>query len=305
MKKTVCLTITLLMLFACAFTTASADELSAVVCVTIANKGTIPVAHEKVQVTDIDNDNALTVNDALYAVHKAKYDGGADAGYSSYYGDYGLSLQKLWGDNSGSFGYYLNNVSCWSLADEVKDGDCVTASIYSDTDFYSDMYVYFDISETTVSENEEITLTLSGASYDDNWNPVTIAVENATITANGVDTEYKTDKDGKVTIKLGNAGTVIISAKSDTAVLVPPVCVVQVNATQTTTADQTTTVKETVKVKETATDVETVSDIESENNNFKPSPNTGVNSDIAVCVALSAIALCGIVITMKKKSNEK
>ena len=161
------------------------------------------------------------------------------------------------------------------------------------------MYTYFDITETTVSENEEITLTLSGASYDDNWNPVTIAVENATITANGVDTEYKTDKDGKVTFKLEKAGTVIISAKSDTAVLVPPVCVVQGNATQTTTADKTTTVKE------TATDVETVSDIESENNNFKPSPNTGVNSDIAVCVALSAIALCGIVITMKKKYNEK
>ncbi len=84
MKKLFSVALTLLMLIGCISLTAFAEEnktLSADVYVTIADKGTLVVTQEKITVTDIDEDKTLTINDALFCAHKAKYDGGADAGY--------------------------------------------------------------------------------------------------------------------------------------------------------------------------------------------------------------------------------
>ena len=83
---------------------ASAEGETANVTVTIAN-GDLALVQEKVEVTDIDKDGALTVNDALYLAHEAKYDGGAQAGYKSSVGQWGLGLDKLWGvETGGSYG---------------------------------------------------------------------------------------------------------------------------------------------------------------------------------------------------------
>ena len=86
----------------------------------------------------------LTVDEALYATHEALYDGGADAGYSTFVGDYGLSLAILWGKGtegvSASAGYYLNNASCWSLNDAIAEGDYLTAFNYYDKMYWSDAY---------------------------------------------------------------------------------------------------------------------------------------------------------------------
>lgn len=288
MKKLLTVITTLTMLIGCANLTAFAEEtegLSADVYVTVSNKGTLTVTQEKITVTDIDGDNALTVNDALYCAHEEKFEGGAEAGYASAYGDYGLSLNKLWGDNSGSFGYYVNNASAWSLADEVKDGDYLSAFVYSDGEFYSDMYCWFDVTATNADTDEEITLILSGAGYDADWNPVTVSVEGAAITLNGEKTRYKTDKDGKVTIAIDAEGTYVISAVSDTQILVPPVCKATVSAASAVPSDDTGS---------SANDKET-------------SPQTGDNSNIAVYIALiitSIGALTAIVLT-RKKSYEK
>ena len=140
MKKIISLALAVVLITTCMSITAFADN-SATVFVSIADKGQLVVAMEEVTVTDIDNDGALTVNDALYAVHEAAYPNGASKGYGYYnHKDYGLSLGKLWGDSSGNFGYYLNNKSCWSLADTVNDGDCLNAFIYSDSKYFSDKY---------------------------------------------------------------------------------------------------------------------------------------------------------------------
>ena len=121
-----------------------AEDLSAKVLVSIAN-GTLVLAAEEITVTDVDNDGALTINDALYAAHEAKFDGGAAAGYGSASTEYGLSMTKLWGvENGGSYGYMVNNASAWSLADPVKTGDHVYAFVYTDTTGFSDSYSYFD-----------------------------------------------------------------------------------------------------------------------------------------------------------------
>ena len=72
-----------------------------------------------VEVKD-QNDNGKTdIDDALYALHEACYDGGAAEGYIAANGDYGLSLFKLWGDSSKSFGYYVNDNAAWNLADQL------------------------------------------------------------------------------------------------------------------------------------------------------------------------------------------
>ena len=97
-----------------------------------------------VTVTDINNDGKLTYDEALIAAHNEYYEGGSSAGYSSEEGDYGLALKKLWGDSSGAFGYWNNDNSCWSLSDEVADGDELTAFVYKDQKNWTDAYTRFE-----------------------------------------------------------------------------------------------------------------------------------------------------------------
>lgn len=227
MKKTLSLALVVIAVLSISLTAFAATD-SATVFVTVADKGNLVAPQVAVTVTDIDNDGALTVNDALYAVHKEAYPGGAD-GYGYYtHETYGLSLSKLWGDSSGNFGYYLNNTSCWSLADTVKEGDYVTAFVYSDSTYYSDVYTFFDKNNLETESGSEITLTLSYAGYDANWNSVTLPLAGAEITVGGEKTGVLTDENGKATIKLEGSGDKVISAESSSKTIVPPVCVATV-----------------------------------------------------------------------------
>lgn len=230
MKKVFSVMLVVLMVMGCMGITAFADSTSATVYVSVSNKGQLVAAQAAVTVTDIDGDSVLTVNDALYAVHEALYPGGANVGYKYYtHADYGLSIGKLWGDVSGNFGYYINNSSCWSLADTVKGGDYVNAFVYSDGATYSDKYCFFDDFTVTADADSDIELTLNSAGYDSNWNPVTVPVSGAEITVDGVKTGVRTDANGNATIQISDAGEHVISAVSAAEVLVPPVCTAQIN----------------------------------------------------------------------------
>lgn len=214
-----------LMLVICSYgITVEADTQDPVkVYVTIADEnGKLAMTQEEITVTDVDNDGALTINDALYLAHEAKYEGGAPAGYESAVSEYGLSLNKLWG-TAGAVGYYVNNASAWSLADTVKEGDYVTAFVYTDATTWSDAYCYFDVNTVSAKEGAQITLTLSKAGFDADYNPIVLPVEGAAITIDGTASSIKTDAEGKVTITL-KEGKHVISAVSDTEILVPPVC---------------------------------------------------------------------------------
>ena len=239
MKKFLSLAAALLLVGACSVPVLAEDTAEVYVTIADAN-GDLVLAQEAVTVTDTDNDGALTIHDALYAAHEANYDGGAAAGYDAGVSDYGLSMNKLWGaENGGSYGYYLNNASAWSLLDPVKDGDYINAFVYTDLTAWSDTYCYFDVQTITADAGSTVTLTLSAAGYDADYNPITVPVENAVITVNGETTAYQTDADGKVTITLDKVGTVTVSAASDSQTLVPPVCKVVVSETVVETAPQT------------------------------------------------------------------
>lgn len=204
------------------------------VYVTISNRELMLIQQE-VEVKDIDNDGALTINDALYAAHEDGFEGGAAAGYGTSETQWGLSLSKLWGvENGGSYGYYVNSVSAWSLTDAVKEGDFVDAFVYTDTTAWSDAYSFFDkrTGELDLDKENTVELTLSYAGFDESYNSVTLPVKGAVITINGSPTEFVTDDEGKVTITIEDAGEYRISATSETQTLVPPIFMLSADKTE-------------------------------------------------------------------------
>lgn len=279
MKKLISLILCGILACGCLCVNVFAEEsASATVNVTISDKGQLVVALDEITVTDIDGDGALTINDALYCAHEENYEGGASAGYGSGESDYGLSMTKLWGDTSGSYGYYVNNASAWSLLDNIKDGDNVAAFVYSDSVTWSDSYAFFNVNTVEAVAGEAIELVLSAAGYDESWNPITIPVEGAVITVDGVATGFATDSQGKVSLVIDNSGEYVISATSDSLVIVPPACIATVEAKEIT--------------EETS---ETTSD---------STPETGDNSQNIAVFVLIAVSLIGM-ISIRKRINEK
>lgn len=210
-----------------------AAETAPMVYVTVAN-GTPVLVQQPVSVTDADGDGALTIDDALFCAHEANFTGGAAAGYASEDSDFGRSMKKLWGvENGGSYGYYRNNASAFSLLDAIHDGDRIYAFVYTDTTSFSDMYCYFDKDSVACTAGEAVSLTLYSIGFDASFNAVVSPLAGAMLTLDGRETGVVTDGDGKATLPLKDAGSYIISATSATATLVPPVCIGMASAAVT------------------------------------------------------------------------
>ena len=192
--------------------------------VSISNgQGELVLAREAIELSDADNDGLLTISDALSIAHDLAFDGGAAEGYLAEDQGYGLSLYKLWGeDNGGSYGYYVNNTSAFSLTDSVSGGDHVKAYAYTDLETWSDTYCYFDVENVS---GVEVELTLTALIFDADWNRISVPVEGAIITVDGVDSSALTDAEGKVALTLPDESKHLISARSENMVLVPPVCI--------------------------------------------------------------------------------
>ncbi len=215
------------------------------VYVTIASEGNIVidkngdyVALAPVTVNDIDENGSLTVDEALYAAHETYYDGGAESGYSTFTGTYGLSLETLWGKGtsgeSAVAGYWLNNASCWSLNDAVSEGDYLTAFNYYDTEHWSDSYSYFEKNEIEAKSGSSVILTLSAMGYDENWNSVSNPYQGARVVfldnAISYDSELTTDENGQVKIELNGIepGSYLVKAYSENGAIVPAACKINV-----------------------------------------------------------------------------
>ena len=199
------------------------------VLVTIADKnGEAVLKLAEITASDLDEDGKVTIYEALKAAHATCPNGGAD-GIAAEVGQYGLSMVKLWGEeNGGSFGYYVNETSAWSLADEVHTGDRVVAFAYTDLVGWSDAFCYFDPIIATKTSGENVELSLTAIVFDTEVGAMAPkAVVGAKIYVNGVDSGLTTDAEGKVMLTLAS-GVNEIAAKSDTLTLVPPIAKITV-----------------------------------------------------------------------------
>ena len=229
MKKTIVTLILLAMMIPLASGFVFAEEKNIDVFVSISDEnGDIALAMERITVSDSDGDGVVTLNDALLTAHDEKYEGGADAGYSTDTGDWGLFITKLWGvENGGSYSYAINDSLSATLASPIKSGDRIFAYVYTDLVNFSDRFSYFDRSLVQASVGDEIRLRLFGLVADANWNFVPEALSGAQITVNGEKTDIFTDSDGYFTLKAEGSGRVVVSANSEDVTLVPPVCIIE------------------------------------------------------------------------------
>ena len=115
-----------------------------------------------VELSDVDGDGAVTINDALIKAHDDNYEGGSAAGYGSSVTQYGLGMTKLWGiENGGSYGYFVNDNAAFALTDPVEDDDFIYAFVYTDTTYFSDAYSFFDTKLAPLSGSGAVALSAS------------------------------------------------------------------------------------------------------------------------------------------------
>lgn len=297
--------------------TASADELSADVYVTICDEGKLAVTAQKITVTDTDSDGVLTINDALYAAHDKFYEGGAAEGYATENTQYGLSLTKLWGVANGmsAYVYYLNNdfSAVSNLTTQVNDGDYVAAYSFVDLETWSDKYSYFDRFTEDITAGD-VTLTLKKADFDENWTPITVPIEGAMITVDGAATGIKTDENGVVTFPLSANGTHLVSATIEGQTVVPPVYVANVSGgidPVPPTAPQSATVpssekpaQPTEKATEKKATVDSSTPDSTSSGTNTNAVQTGASAYVYI-VSLIAIAALAVLVSAKKRDEDQ
>lgn len=222
MKNLFSMLLVFAMLFGCAFAQTA--------YVTISNgQGELVMANAPVEVSDTDEDGAVTISDALFAAHEAAFEGGAAAGYEAADAGYGLSISKLWGEANGtSYGYYLNDAYVLSLGQPIADGDSVQAFVFTDLEAWSDTYSYFSLRFADAAAGEAFEITLCALVYDADWNLNSVPVSGAVITIDGADSEFVTDAEGRVSVVIDAAGEYLLSAHSDEMNLVPPACTAKI-----------------------------------------------------------------------------
>ena len=275
--------------------------------VTISDEtGKIVVAMMPIELTDNDGDGNITVNDVLISAHDEFYadgNGSAEESYATVDSDYGPMITKLWGvENGGAYGYYINNVAGMSLNDPIKDNDHLYAFVYTDAQNYSDKYTYFDLPTYTydgiASDTQpSIELHLSAAAFDENWSPITVPVEGATITINDEKTDFVTDSTGTVTVDLpgGRDGVYIISAVSETETIVPPITLVKVVVDE----DAIVNNLEDNGAQE-ITDAPETGDVDAATDSSKGSPDTGI-ADVAAVAGIAVLAAGAFIVAKNRK----
>ncbi len=182
----------------------------------------------------LTGEETYNLDDVFGTFHQTYAPDGCD--YACEESQWGLGLTKFWGDDSGNFGYYVNQKMAMDLSQPIANGDIIDAFIY---DYNHQSYTFFQLTETKISVGESLSLTLSEAGYDAEWNPVFLPCEGASLTVNGEVTDCITDENGTGELTFDEPGTYLISATKETTVkdqptpcLVPPHCMVTVTEPQ-------------------------------------------------------------------------
>lgn len=115
---------------------------------------------------------SIDIDEVMYATHEQYYEGGAAAGYASATGDYGAYITKLWGDESGNFGYFVDDKMTMGLGDKVGRGQHVYAYINANSYPNNDANSYFETPafdcETYAAASVKL---IAQNGYDENWSP--------------------------------------------------------------------------------------------------------------------------------------
>lgn len=283
--------------------TVPADAATATVYVTISDKGNVVMARKAVTVIDLNGDGMTDVDEALYAAHESAYPGGAEAGYEALFGAYGLSLTKLWGDASGAFGYWLNDASCWSAEDAVKDDDYLVAFVYADQMYWSDAYAKITPAQATIKVGESVSVSLEQAGYDENWNTVFVPCEDAVLSV--YDADMNALRDGysvkDYTVTFDKAGNYLIVVSKNDQSIVPAVCAVTVEEVATDPVDPTDPTNPTNPTNPTDP-TNTVT--EKGPVDTAKTPNTG-DTGIVMWIGMASLSvLCAAAIVLNKKRHE-
>jgi len=238
-KKLLSLLLCFVMLFGIFTPTAFADDATITVYVTLSQYGKILTLEDGEHLACVpvyieeENPNLDTV---FKEFHTLYHPDGEDA-YASYEGEYGTAISKLWNDTSEFFGYQVNggSESVYGLSHTVKDGDYVDVCIYKNKYPDTESYTKFDAYTKSEEIGEEISLYLSEAGYDENWNTVFSPCADAEITINGECTDFSTDENGKVVLSFEEEGNYIISASKEktvkdasVAAICAPVCIINI-----------------------------------------------------------------------------
>ena len=183
---------------------------------------------------EMSESESYNLDDIFREVHKTYY---TEDEYESADGEFGAYITKFWGDESGNYGYQINGgeVFVMGLGHEVSDGDYIDVAIYKNYYPDTEAYTKFEKYEEECTLGESIELSLFQAGYDENWNTVFSACEDAEILIDGEFSGISTDFDGKVLLSFDEVGTYVISARKTKEVneeIVPaitaPVCKVTV-----------------------------------------------------------------------------
>ena len=249
---------------------AAQQAADAVVYVTGAKGGSLILVNKPVTVTDRNEDGLLSYDEALIAAHETYW----PDGYASDWGSFGIQVGKLWGEGDGYFAnaLFYNNDSALQMnvgESYVEEGDRLYACSLKYSDSWNDVYTYFDQRAKTVKAGEEFTLTLSGGGYMGTG----LALEEVQVGTwnDGAFTPIPGKQflsDGTVTLSFAEAGTYIVTAEGEyygdygVTPIMPPVCVVTVEAVPETVALDKSEMSMTVGEQQTLTATVTPAGIE-------------------------------------------
>jgi hypothetical protein len=142
------------------------------VTMTISYKGILGTAadgsamvEKEVTVTDIDGNGQFTYDEALVAAHKAYYSDG-ESGYATSMGEWGLSVDKMWGevtDPPHNYMFFTNGAPISTNVGEalVADGEALYAAVMaasSGCDFKSS----FDFHDILTTAGQEVSMMVTG-----------------------------------------------------------------------------------------------------------------------------------------------
>lgn len=189
-----------------------------------------------------DPDGQVTLLEVGAALHEQHHSDGLSA-YKSTTG----WVSKFWGDGSGSFGYYLNDVYMSGsgtktgtngrpfqdklMATVVEDGDYFNFFLYQSPS-WMDKYTYFNPAEVTTTVGEATNLTAYAANSRGNSAPTNAAIK--VTDSNGTEqTELNTivGDDGIISITFPNEGVYTVELRTNgSSYYVPSRCKVTVTS---------------------------------------------------------------------------